>query len=213
MLRAIFWDNDGVLVDTERLYLQASREALTQAGTTLSEAQYVAIVLGAGTSILDLARQRGAGEAEITRLRGWRNTRYAELLATESTACADVPGVLAALHGRYQMGIVTSSLREHFDIIHRRVGLLPFFDWVLLREDFTHTKPHPEPYLKAIARSGCRADECVVIEDTERGLTAARAAGLRCLIVPTHLTRGRPFAGATRVLSRLTDVPTALAEL
>jgi beta-phosphoglucomutase-like phosphatase (HAD superfamily) len=73
-----------------------------------------------------------------------------------------------------------------------------------------HSKPHPEPYLLAVKRSGFRKEECLVIEDSERGLMAAKAAGLRCIVVPSEFTRGSSFAGAYKVLENLRE---PLAEL
>src|SRR5207247_1465360 len=111
---------------------------------------------------------------------------------------------------KYVMGIVTSSRRDHFDLIHEKSNLLGYFDFVLTAEDFRRVKPHPDPYLMAIERSGVPADECIAIEDSERGLEAATLAGIRCIVVPTPLTRGAAFAGAHRVLDSVADVPAAL---
>jgi beta-phosphoglucomutase-like phosphatase (HAD superfamily) len=108
------------------------------------------------------------------------------------------------------MGIVTSSEPDPFALIHQRTGLLPYFRFVLTASDYTHKKPHPEPYLLAVERSGCRQEECLVIEDSERGLTAAKAAGLRCIVVPSEFTRGSNFVGAYKVLENL---PELLGEL
>ena len=83
---------------------------------------------------------------------------------------------------------------------------LPYFQFALTSGDYKNSKPHPEPYLKALERSGCRREECLVIEDSERGLIAAREAGLRCIVVPSELTRGRNFDGAYKVLESLTEL-------
>ena len=121
-----------------------------------------------------------------------------------------VTDVLDALRGRYVMGIVTSSRRDHFDVIHRTTGLLEYFDFVLTSDDFTHVKPHPEPYLKAIEKSGVSREACLAIEDSERGLTAAKAAGIGCIVVPTALTRASVFAQADRVLGSITEILSVL---
>src|SRR5262249_53161624 len=108
---------------------------------------------------------------------------------------------------------VTTCSREHFDVIHGRSGLLPYFDFVLTPDDYPRRKPHPDPYLRAIERSGVDAVRCVAIEDSERGVMSATAAGIRCFAVPTPLTRGRAFAGAYRVLSGIDQIPDALSGL
>jgi HAD superfamily hydrolase (TIGR01509 family) len=212
MLEAVFWDNDGVLVDTEELYFEATRAVLAQAGFTLSAAQYAELGLGQGRSMFDLVRE-ALGAAEVERLRSERNLRYAERLHSGVAALDGVETVLAALHGRVAMGVVTSSNPDHFEIIHRSTGLLRYFDFVLTNRDYEHTKPHPAPYLAALARCGLEPERCIAIEDSERGLAAARAAGLRCIVVPRGLTRGCRFDGAYRVLEDTRAIAAVLAPL
>jgi HAD superfamily hydrolase (TIGR01509 family) len=196
--RAIFWDNDGVLVDTERLYFQATSDIMAAAGVPLSEADYLEYFLRQGTGAWHLLEDRTPDE--VARLRQARNDRYSDLLRQHARAIDGVEATLERLRGSYVMGVVTSSRRDHFEIIHARTSLLPYFDFVLTSGDFPRTKPHPDPYLKAIERSGVSPDECLAVEDSERGLQAATAAGIRCVVIPTALTRGGNFSGAYRVL-------------
>jgi beta-phosphoglucomutase-like phosphatase (HAD superfamily) len=111
-----------------------------------------------------------------------------------------VPETLQQLQGRVRMAVVTSSQRQHFDVMHSDTGLRRYFEFVLAREDFRETKPNPEPYLLALERLRMKADNCVAVEDSERGLAAARAAGLRCLVIPNKITRRCTFEGATAIL-------------
>jgi HAD superfamily hydrolase (TIGR01509 family) len=208
--RAIFWDNDGVLVETEHLYFQATQEALASIGIELTRDDYIALFLVAGRGAWHIAEQRGVSPADIERLRDGRNARYSELLAQAPRLAAGVTEVLEALHGRYVMGVVTSSRRDHFDVIHRDTGLLKYFDFVLTAGDFTRVKPDPEPYIRAVARSGVPADACVAIEDSARGLESARAAGIRCIVVPTALTKQSDFAAADHVLASIGELLTVL---
>jgi beta-phosphoglucomutase-like phosphatase (HAD superfamily) len=108
------------------------------------------------------------------------------------------------------MGVVTSARRVHFETAHAKTGLLRYLDFVLTREDYRHTKPHPEPYLTAMARHDLRPEDCIVVEDSERGLAAATAAGLPCLIVLSDWSRDADFSGAAKVLASIRDVPEAV---
>jgi HAD superfamily hydrolase (TIGR01509 family) len=108
------------------------------------------------------------------------------------------------------MGIVTSSQRTHFDRIHRSTDLLRYFDFVLANGDYGRHKPHPDPYLAGAARLGLAPDRCLAIEDTERGLRSATAAGMRCLVIPRPLSRDADFASAHEVLASAADVVRAL---
>jgi HAD superfamily hydrolase (TIGR01509 family) len=209
-VKAIFWDNDGVLVDTEQLYFRVTKDVLASAGVTLTEDQFIDLFLVQGRGSWHLCEERGIAAGEIDRLREQRNATYAACLARAPLVLAGVDSVLAELHGRYTMGIVTTCSPDHFEVIHRSSGLLKYFDFVLLPGDYGRHKPHPDPHLRAIERSGFESDACVAIEDSERGLASANAAGLRCFVVPTSLTRGRPFAGAHRILDSVADIPAAL---
>ena len=75
---------------------------------------------------------------------------------------------------------------------------------VLTREQYRRSKPDPEPYLCAVARLGLTPAECLVIEDSERGLRAARAAGIACWVIPSSLTARERFEGASAILPDLT---------
>jgi len=207
---ALLWDNDGVLVDTEGLYFKATREVLATVGVELDEALYLQLFLREGRGAFHLARERGLDEAQIDTLRNARDARYAQLLETGSLLFAGVEQAVSALACQYRMAIVTSSLREHFQLIHRSTQLLQHFELVLTRGDYVHAKPDPDPYLTALARLGLRADACLVIEDSERGLRAARAAGLRCWVVPSPLASEGSFAEAERVFTSLGELVIAL---
>ena len=211
MIKAIFWDNDGVLVDTERLYLQATQDIMAAAGRPLTDAEYIEYFLRQGTGAWHLLGDVSADE--VARLREARNERYSELLRQEACAIDGVGDVLQTLHGKYTMGIVTSSRRDHFDLIHARCDFLRHFDFVLTADELPRVKPHPDPYLIAVEGAGVRPDACVAIEDSERGLHAATAAGIACIVIPTPLTAGGNFAAAARVVDRVEDVPAALEDL
>lgn len=206
MKKAILWDNDGVLVDTEHLYFQATREVLAPVGVDLTEDLYRELLLVQAKGAWHLAAEQGVSEEEISALKHARNARYADLLETEPILLPESYETLRALQGSFRMGIVTSSRRDHFDIIHRRTGMLDLVEFTVASGDYTRSKPDPEPYVVALERLGLPAADCVVVEDSLRGLTAARAAGIDCYVVPTALTRDSNFTGAVKILSRVSEI-------
>ena len=201
MFSAILWDNDGTLVDTEPLYFRATREVLATVGVELTEALFIRICLGEGTSMFDLALERGIDQAHVERLRERRNQRYAELLDGGVAVRSGIRECLAALSGQLRMGIVTSSMRDHFTRMHTQTQLLSHFEFVLTREDFTLTKPAPDSYLTAAERHDLEPARCLVVEDSRRGVIAAKRAGMQCWILPTSLMPRGGFPEADRVLS------------
>ena len=213
MLKAILWDNDGVLVDTEGLYFQACREILETHGVGLSEARFIEFFLKSSDGLRRIAAEHGIDEQTLESARIRRNARFTELVRAGVPVIGGARQVLRQLHGTVRMGIVTSSRREHFEIIHAATGMLDYIDFTLMREDYRHSKPDPEPYLTAMRKNGLSAAECVVIEDSDRGLRSAMAAGLRCIVIPYGLTRGLDFAGALRQLTDIRQVPPLIHEL
>jgi len=210
MIKAIFWDNDGVLVDTERLYYIATQRVLATVGVSLSKEDYIELLLVQGRPPWYKAVEKGITPEGVEKLRDERNAIYGKLLEDEHIIINGVREVLEELSKRYMMGIVTSSRPDHFDIIHRRTGFLKYFQFAITLGEYSHSKPHPEPYLKALERSGFHADECLVIEDSERGLTAAIKAGIRCVVIPNEFTRSSNFTGAYKVMGSLKGLLTEL---
>lgn len=213
MLEAILWDNDGVLVDTERLFFESTRRTLATIGIPLTQEQFLDLSMRQGRSAFDLAMERGWSKEQVTNLKRERDLLYSELLRKQTRVLPGVAETLKSLQGRMRMAVVTSSQRQHFDVMHAEIGLTGYFEFVLAREDCGQTKPNPEPYLRALERLGIRAEACVAVEDSERGLAAARAAGLRCLVIPNEITRGCSFQGATAILPGAAAILEAVAEL
>ena len=206
MFEALLFDNDGVLVDTEGLYFRATREVLADHGVALGEADYVQMFLREAQGAWHLLRARGAAEATVEAARAARNRRYRELIDGADILVPGAADSVRALAARYRLGIVTSSEPLSFACAHARTGILGHFEFALTREQYERSKPDPEPYLRALARVRLPAARCLVIEDSERGLRAAKAAGLACWVVPSALTRGERFAGADAVLPDLAAV-------
>jgi HAD superfamily hydrolase (TIGR01509 family) len=210
MLNTILWDHDGVLVDTERLYFEATRAALARVGVDLTVEQYRQHLLVESRGAWHLAEQRGASQAEVERLRDARNALYLRLLSENDVMVPGALELLQRLRPRHRMAVVTSSRRDHFDAIHHGSGLNDLVEFVLAREDYGQSKPHPEPYLAAVERLGAAKADCLVVEDSLRGLAAARAAGLTCWIIHSEMTAGLAFDAAERQFESLAEVGEAL---
>jgi HAD superfamily hydrolase (TIGR01509 family) len=209
-VQAILWDQDGLLVDTERLYFKANREALGRETVRFTKGDYVRIFLRSNRGLDAIGGEQGWSRRKIERVRAFRNRRYAQLLRTGVRLLPWARSVVKHLAVRYRMVIVTSSYREHVKLIDRTAGLLRHMEFVVAEGDFTRSKPDPEPYRVALRRLGLRPSQCVAVEDSERGLVAARGAGVRCIVIPNSLTRGGDFRGAWRVLPSLRGVATVL---
>ena len=203
----ILWDNDGVLVDTEGFYFRACRSVLASAGIGLTAAQFKEISLRQGESVFTLAADLGIPADEIARLRAERDRIYTDFLRTEPCVVDGAEEVLRSLHGRFCMGVVTSTRREHFEIAHSKSGLMQYLEFVIAHGDYRRSKPHPDAYLATLERNGRHPANYIVVEESERGLAAATAAGLECLIVRSEWTKDGDFGTARKVLESIGEVP------
>jgi HAD superfamily hydrolase (TIGR01509 family) len=199
--KAILWDNDGVLVDTERLFFQVNRDLFTDHGLELTHRAFFDWFLLDNCGGWHLFRARGHSEGSIAEIRKERNRRFSALLAAEETLAREgMEDVVRTLFETATMAIVTSSSREHFDLAHRRTTFAQYCPTVITEEDCAHTKPSPEPYLLGAKRIDRLPAQCMAVEDSPRGLLAARAAGIPCVVIRNELTAGYDFPGAHAIV-------------
>lgn len=205
MKKFILFDHDGVLVDTERWYFKSAERALIEIGIELDVGQYVSD-MAAGRGSWMQANAAGVPEAVLARVKAARNTYYQEYLRTQSIEIEGVLGALESLSGIVSMAIVTTSKRVDFDIIHEHRHIVKYMEFVLTREDYSQAKPHPEPYLEGLRRFGADPSEVLVVEDSERGLRSAVAAGIDCVVVHNDFTRSQDFSLASARIDDLCDL-------
>ena len=205
MKKYILFDHDGVLVDTESWYYKAGERALADIGLTLDRDQYLRDMnLGLGTWVQ--VRAAGIDDQTISRLREARNAYYQEYLRAEAIEIEGVVEALAELSKYVRMAIVTTAKRVDFEIIHEKRQIRQFMDFVLVREDYSLTKPHPEPYLTGLKRFGATKEETLVVEDSPRGLSSAVAAGIDCVIVYNDFSKGQDFSQASHRIEALSEL-------
>ena len=205
----LLWDHDGVLVDTERWYFEATRIALARVDVELSKERYLEL-MSSGRSCWDLARASEVPAHEIRVRRAERDEIYREYLRTEPIEIEGVAEVLAELAIDHRMAIVTGSQRDDIDLIHAGRDLLRHFEFVLTIEDYARSKPNPDPYLAGLDRFGAQPHEAIAIEDSAEGLRSARGAGLRCVVIRSPFTASLGFDGAWRLVDSIREVPRTL---
>lgn len=205
MKKYILFDHDGVLVDTELWYFKAGERALAEIGVTLDQERYLRDMShGLGTWVQ--ARAAGIDERVITRQREARDVYYQEYLRTEAIEIDGVLEALAELSRYVRMAIVTTAKRADFELIHEHRQIRSFMKFVLVREDYERSKPHPEPYLTGLERLGAAKDETLVVEDSSRGLSSAVAAGIDCAVVRNEFTRDQDLSRATYRIDTLAEL-------
>ncbi len=201
----ILWDHDGVLVDTELWYYEATCKALSELGIMVDKAVYLDYMLD-GKSLWSFAYKEGFPEKTISEQRKKRDNYYQYFILNENIEIPGVEETLATLFKEFSMAIVTTSKRKDFELIHKNRSIVKFMDFVLTVEDYGSAKPDPEPYLSALQKYGAVPEEALVIEDSGRGLKSAVAAGIDCIIVENAFTSTHDFTSAKMVLKSLSEL-------
>jgi HAD superfamily hydrolase (TIGR01509 family) len=213
VIDAVLFDNDGVLVDTERLFFQLTREAFAEAGADLTPGHWMRSYLGEGLRSLEIAVGLGVRPETAEEMVRARDEVFRQRLAQGVPPRPGVREALTALRGRVRMALVTSSPRDQLELVHRSTGLLPFFEFVVAKEDCERPKPAADPYLEAVRRLGVSHRRCLAVEDSARGVASALAAGVRCALIPHELTERKACGGADYVEPEIGGIVSLVEEL
>ena len=208
MSRALIFDFDGLIADTESAIYDAWAEVYTTHGETLSLSDYVRCVgstFGQFNPMTELERRLG------------RSLHWEPLLAAKDAAIRKrheglppLPGVRELLEAAAAAGVpcavASSSSSDWVGPWLDSFGLRHAFHAVWTRDRVSEPKPSPELFLGAARDLGLPPRQCLVLEDSQNGLLAARRAGTPCIIVPSPVTRGSDFTGARQILPSLEGV-------
>lgn len=208
----LLFDNDGVLVETEPYYYKANVKALAEFGLELTFDVYMEIMARGGTA-WELAEKHGIAQGEIDKKRAQRDIYYREFIENEKIEIDGVVDVLKELSKSYQMGIVTTSRRVDFDLIHNQRDIVKYMDFTLCVEEYSRSKPYPDPYLAGMKKFNALKEECIVIEDSQRGLSSAVNAEIDCVIVKNEFTATHDFSKAMYKIDSIKDLQGLLENL
>ncbi len=109
-------------------------------------------------------------------------------------------------HPNFQIALCTNSGSEEMNLKLRRNGFANYFSIVITKDDVKNPKPAPDIYFSAMQRLNLKPNQCLIIEDTEHGLIAAKASGASCFVVPNNFAEGHNFDQADKILNSLKDL-------
>ena len=188
--KAYLFDCDGTVVDSMPLHYLAWRRALDAWHCSFPEELFYEWGGRPVEEILaDLSSAQGLElpVAEVARIK----EGYFHEALPQLTAVAEVLEHVEHAHGRIPFAIVSGGGRDSVIRSLDQLHLLDRFETLVCAEDYSHAKPNPEPYLLAAQRLGVAPADCLVFEDTDLGIEAARAAGMSWVKVPHPLERQR----------------------
>ncbi|MFT4571409.1 MAG: beta-phosphoglucomutase [Hyphomicrobiaceae bacterium] len=218
LFRAILFDFDGVLVDTERLHLAGFQHALAAHDISLDEASYFARYIGfddrdAFRVIFDDSGRPLPAPEELARLTKEKARCFAELARERVEVYPGVRELLDSLAGmetgRLRVAIGSGALGRDIELVLGVTEMAQYFETIVAADDVAHSKPDPETYLEACRRlaetePSLRPAQCLVIEDTPAGLQAATRAGMVTVAVTN--THAAEMLDADLVLGSLAEL-------
>jgi len=208
VIRALVFDFDGLILDTEMPAYQAWADVFKEHGVELARERWHDYI-GRESGWFDvhghLEEITGrAHDRDATKTR--RNARRDELMAAERILAGVLELFREAKAEGLKVGVASSSSREWVCGHLERLAFIEAWDAIVCRSDAERAKPAPDLYLKAVELLGVAPRETVALEDSPNGIAAAKAAGLRCVAVPNPLTSTLDLSRADLYVSSLADL-------
>ncbi len=210
-MRAVVFDFDGVILDTEGPLFAAWSEAYVAHGCEPMTVEEWSVEIGTVGQLdaLSVLRQRSTLAVDVDAVEARRRSRRDELLALEPVQ----PGVIAWIEAAHAAGMplaIASSSDEPWVTTHLdRIGLREHFSHLACYRAGGRAKPAPDLYLEACAAIGVAPRDALAIEDSPNGIAAAKAAGLACIAVPHAITVQLDLSAADLIVPSLADVTLA----
>lgn len=185
-IKAVLFDMDGVLIEAKEWHYEALNRALDLFGMPISRFDHLTTFDGLPTrkKLEMLSLERGLPVQLHEFINEMKQQYTMELVHTQCKPVFAHEYALSNLKARgYRLAVCSNSVRNTVESMMQKSGLLTYLDYLVSNQDVVKGKPDPEMYLNAINYFELRPDECLIVEDNENGIKAARAAGSHLLVV------------------------------
>ena len=212
MIKAVIWDMDGVLVDSEDIHPVVESKTAKYFGMDFPVEKVRELYLGVQleNEFDDMIKRSGKSGITYEQMRKVRDQFLKEHLKKGIDSVPHAKEVINELSANYKMALVSSGERFWGEDALEKLELLRYFQVVIFGEDVENHKPNPEPFLKAAESLGLTPSEIIVIEDSESGFKGAKAAGMKLIARRSDHNRGKDFSLADFIVEDLREIPQIL---
>ena len=207
-VKAVIFDRDGVIINTESVVIDSVKQAFEEQGFIVQQ-EDIPHIIGRSYDVYKhyFLEKWDFNLDEYRKLQN--SIFYANLDKAEFFQGA--LDLIKNLHAKkVPIAVTTSAGKEGTVLILNNAGIAEMFDVIITKNDITHFKPHPEPYIKTSEKLGIEPRYCVAIEDTALGVESAKNAGMMCIAIPNEHTHDQDFSMADMVLQSANEVEKVL---
>lgn len=178
-IKCILFDSDGVVADTDSIYFEINSELIRRYGIEHTREDYIRYSFFSDLGSAGFLKQNHI--KDIMGFKNERNRRFIQRVKTGLFVAPSTVSEIAQLSKKFKIGIVTNASQDVFTAVYEKSGLLESLDFIITREKYANPKPSPDCYLKAIQESKIPSDQIIAVEDSPRGVAAAKSAELRAV--------------------------------
>jgi HAD superfamily hydrolase (TIGR01509 family) len=212
-IKAIVFDMDGLMIDSERLYFQTQHDIASRYGKKVTD-QLLWRMMGRKPieSVKIFIRDLNIRESAEAVLE-LRNEMMRKKLKTELAVMPGLNEIIRFFSSKINLGIATGASKEFLDIVVDKLGIRNHFLVLQASDEIINGKPDPEIYLTACQKLGVFPPDCVVLEDSENGVWAGKNAGCYVIAVPSEYTRAQDFSPADIIVNNLIEAKEHIDDL
>ena len=211
MISIVIFDLDGLLADTERLHRSAYQAVFSELGFELSDELYEDHWIRHGRGIdAFVIKHNLSPDPQLIRHR--KAHRYEKLVRAGVELMPGARELLCSLRDKKPLALATSSYRKDAHTVLDELALADFFCCIATKDDVERIKPHPDLFLYVGDKMKMPPEHCLVIEDAEKGVVAAAAAGMKCIAVPNSHTKTNDFSKASIIVDSLEEITCELID-
>jgi HAD superfamily hydrolase (TIGR01509 family) len=183
-IKVILFDSDGVLAHTEELFFEINGKCFADIGIPYPRESFEHHTFLTDLGTTGFMKNLGCSDGQIKEFRNKRNKLWQAAITKTNVVDKAAEDVFTNLKGTYKIGIITNTNRENFNKTYHDSKIPVLADFVITREDYVNGKPAPDGYLSGLKMAGVSANQAIVVEDSPRGIVAAKAAGIITIAIP-----------------------------